>query len=113
MPQAAQLADGGMQQLDPEATLLAEGRAVLLGKAAPFVWWTEEWEAENKEVSACWGIKRVGKGRVSLSHRSSGARKGEGNSEKGRELRSLRSEPGYWGWGRHGRQGIAQEVLRE
>lgn len=45
MPQAAQLADGGTQQLDPEATLLAEGRAVLLGKAAPFVWWTEEREA--------------------------------------------------------------------
>lgn len=27
----------------------------------------------------------MGKGRVSLSHRSSGARKGEGNSEKGQE----------------------------
>lgn len=53
MPQAAQLADGGAQQLDPEAKLLTEGRAVLLGKAAPFVWWTEEWEAKNKEVSAC------------------------------------------------------------
>lgn len=53
MPQAAQLADGGTQQLDPEAKLLREGRAMLLGKAAPFVWWTEEWEAENKEVSAC------------------------------------------------------------
>lgn len=52
MPQAAQLADGGAQQLDSEAKLLTEGRAVLLGKAA-FVWWTEEWEAKNKEVSAC------------------------------------------------------------
>lgn len=54
----------------------------------------------------------MGKRRVSLSSRSSGDRRERETQRRGRNS-GVSGQDQAMGWGRHGRQEIAQEVLRE
>lgn len=95
MPEAAQLADGGVQKLDPEATLLTESRAVLLGRAARTVCLVEcRVGSRERGSQSLLENQACGKVRVGLGRQQASAARKERSSGERRKLRSLGSRPG-------------------